>query len=68
MEREEMGVMDPSLKGPNFGEETRDLDEDEETTDRDSMDVEVEYGTPPVPSSCMPVALQYALLPPSFLE
>ena len=53
-----MGVLDPALKDPNLGEETRDVNEDEETKDTDSLDVEVEFGTPSVPSSCTPVALQ----------
>ena len=63
-----MSVLDPSLKDPNLGEETRDVNEDEETKDTDGMDVEVESGTPSVPSSCPPVALQKAPSPPSFLE
>ena len=72
-----MSVLDPSLKDPNLGEETRDVNEDEETRDvnedeetkdTDGMDVEVESGTPSVPSSCPPVALQKAPSPPSFLE
>ena len=63
-----MGVLDRFLKDLNLGEDTRDVDEDEGTTDTDSMDVEVESGTPSVPSSCPPVALQNAPPPPSFLE
>ena len=63
-----MGVLDRFLKDPSLGEETRDLDEDEETKDTDGTDVEVESGTPSVPSSCTPVALQNGPLPPSSLE
>ena len=62
---EEMGVLDPFLKDPNLGEE---VDKDGEVKDADSMDVEVESGTPSVPSSCTPVALPpppCAPLPPA---
>ena len=66
MEREEMGVLDPFLKDPNLREEARDVDEDGETKDTASMDVEVKSGSPSVPSSCTPVAPQNAPSPPSF--
>ena len=58
---EETGVLDPFLKD----EEVRDVNENEEAKDTDSMDVEVESGTPSVPSSCTPVALRDAPPPPS---
>ena len=58
MGREEMGVLDPFLKD-------EDVNENEEAKDTDSMDVEVESGTPSVPSSCTPVALRNAPPPQS---
>ncbi|KIJ95657.1 hypothetical protein K443DRAFT_11242 [Laccaria amethystina LaAM-08-1] len=64
IEREEMGTPDPFLKDPNLGEEVNDVNEDEKVKDMDSMDVEVESGTPSVPSSCTPVALRNAPPPP----
>ena len=57
---EETGVLDPFLKD----EEVRDVNENEQVGDTDSMDVEVESGTPSVPSPCTPAALQNALPPP----
>ena len=64
MEREEMGILDPFLKD----EEVRDVNEDEGVKDMDSMDVEVESGTPSVPSSCTPVALRNVPPPPCAAE
>ena len=57
-----------SLKDPNLGKETRDVGDDEETKDTDSMDMEVESGKASVPSSRKPVVLQNTPPPPSFLE
>ena len=64
MEREETAVLDPFLKD----EEVRDVNEDEEAKDTDSMDVEAESGTPSVPSSCMSAALRNAPPPPCAAE
>ena len=61
---EETGVLDPFLKD----EEVKDVNENEEAKDTDSMDVEVESGTPSVPSSCTPVALRNPPPPPCAAE
>ena len=63
-EKEEMGVLDPFLKDPNLGEEVN----KDDVGDTDNMDVEVESGTPSVPSSCTPMALWNALLAPCAAE
>ena len=68
MKREDMSVLDPSLKDPNLSKETRDVDDDEETKDTGSMDMEVKSGNPSVPSSRKPVVLQNTPPPPSLLE
>ena len=61
---EETGVLDPFLKD----EEVRDVNENEDAKNTDSMDVEAESGTPSVPSSCMSAALRNAPPPPCAAE